>query len=184
MSKSAQKILDTAEHLFNQHSFSGVGVDLIRDQSGCSKTTMYTYYSNKQQLVIQVLKARDLKFRQSLSTCVQGHDQLDAIHKIYDWHMDWFQTDTFKGCLFIRAVAESTAQDQTFVEIAQQHKSWIKNLIHQQVMSYKHADEITELTYNFLEALISRFLVEGFDLVQAEQNKALLDKLIKCLIDE
>ena len=184
MSKSAQKILDTAEELFNRHSFTGVGIDLIRDQSGCSKTTLYTYYSNKQQLVIQVLKARDLKFRQSLSTFVKGHDRLDAIHKIYDWHMDWFQTDTFKGCLFIRAVAESTAQDQAIVDIAQQHKSWIKNLIRQQITSYKHADEITELTYNFLEALISRFLVEGFDLAQAEQNKALLSKLIKSLIDE
>lgn len=184
MSKSAQKILDTAEQLFNQHSFTGVGVDLIRDQSGCSKTTMYTYFSNKQQLVIQVLKARDLKFRQSLSSFVQGHDKLDAIHKIYDWHMNWFHTDTFKGCLFIRAVAESTAQDQAIIEIAQQHKHWIKCLIHQQVTGFKNENEITELTYNFLEALISRFLVEGFDLVQAEQNKALLDKLIKCLIVE
>ena len=47
MSKSALKILDTAEKLFNENSFVGVGVDLIRDESGCSKTTMYTYYKNK-----------------------------------------------------------------------------------------------------------------------------------------
>ena len=184
MSKSAQKILDTAEQLFNQQSFTGVGVDLIRDLSGCSKTTMYTYFHNKQQLVIQVLKARDLKFRQGLSTYIQGSENLTAIHKIYDWHIHWFQTDTFKGCLFIRAVAESTAQDLAILEIAQQHKSWIKSLIYQQVANYKHANEITELSYNFLEALISRFLVDGFDLAQAEQNKALLDKLIKSLINE
>ena len=40
MSKSAQKILATAEKLFNENSFVAVGVDLIRDESGCSKTTM------------------------------------------------------------------------------------------------------------------------------------------------
>ena len=40
MSKSAHKILDTAEKLFYENSFVGVGVDLIRDESGCSKTTM------------------------------------------------------------------------------------------------------------------------------------------------
>ncbi|MCW1290083.1 TetR/AcrR family transcriptional regulator, partial [Acinetobacter baumannii] len=34
MSKSALKILDTAEKLFNENSFVGVGVDLIRDESG------------------------------------------------------------------------------------------------------------------------------------------------------
>ena len=48
MSKSADKILKTAENLFNKHSFVAVGVDLIRDESGCSKTTMYTYFKNKQ----------------------------------------------------------------------------------------------------------------------------------------
>ena len=68
MSKSAQKILATAEKLFNENSFVAVGVDLIRDESGCSKTTMYTYYKNKSHLVESVLIARNEKFKQSLFT--------------------------------------------------------------------------------------------------------------------
>ena len=84
MSKSAQKILNTAEQLFNQQSFSGVGVDLIRDESGCSKTTLYTYFKNKHQLVYSVLQTRDERFRQSLLTAVQEFEGLEALEKIYE----------------------------------------------------------------------------------------------------
>ena len=108
MSKSAIKILTTAEELFNKNSFTSVGVDLIRDESGCSKTTMYTYFKNKHQLVVEVLKQRDLRFRQSLMEYVADAQGIDALEQIYDWHMLWFQQDHFKGCLFVRAVAEST----------------------------------------------------------------------------
>ena len=99
MSKSAIKILYTAEQLFNQNSFNGVGVDLIRDESGCSKTTMYTYFKNKQQLVVSVLKARDQRFRESLKNFTAETSDLPAIERIFDWHIQWFQQDTFKGCL-------------------------------------------------------------------------------------
>ncbi|MFH4338231.1 TetR/AcrR family transcriptional regulator, partial [Acinetobacter baumannii] len=102
MSKSALKILDTAEKLFNENSFVGVGVDLIRDESGCSKTTMYTYYKNKNQLVKSVLVARDERFKQSLLGYVGDATGLEAINKILDWHTNWFRQDFFKGCLFVR----------------------------------------------------------------------------------
>ena len=162
MSKSALKILDTAERLFNQNSFVGVGVDLIRDESGCSKTTMYTYYKNKSQLVQSVLTARDEKFKQSLFQFIGNEEGLNAINKIFDWHMEWFQKDYFKGCLFVRAVAESDSNDKNIISISKKHKQWIKELISQHCLSANH-QKLSELTYTLIEGLISRFLVDGFD---------------------
>jgi hypothetical protein len=71
MSKSALKILDTAEKLFNENSFVGVGVDLIRDESGCSKTTMYTYYKNKNQLICQFEHAPKSTRLNTSRTCLE-----------------------------------------------------------------------------------------------------------------
>ena len=110
MSKSALKILDTAEKLFNENSFVGVGVDLIRDESGCSKTTMYTYYKNKNQLVKSVLVARDERFKQSLLGYVGDATGLETINKILDWHTNWFRQDFFK-------VSASGAPDCTQIKI-------------------------------------------------------------------
>ncbi len=181
MSKSANKILNTAEQLFNQHSFVSVGVDLIRDESGCSKTTMYTYFKNKQQLVAEVLKARDQRFRQSLLEYVAEANAYIAVDKIYRWHCDWFQTDHFKGCLFVRAVGESSEQDREMIEISQEHKRWLRQFILEHMSAFKHADAIAELFFNLLEGLISRFLVDGFDQKIADQNHDLLLKFIQAM---
>ena len=178
MSKSADKILKTAEQLFNQQSFSGVGVDLIRDQSGCSKTTLYTYYSNKHQLVQSVLQARDERFRESLQTAVNGLEGIEALKAIYDWHIHWFQTDHFKGCLFVRAVGESASDDHSIISIAQQHKQWVRSLIRAQTRNLKRGQDITQLLYVQLEGLINQYLVEGFDAETAAFSRQLIFDVI------
>lgn len=163
MSRSAKKILNIAEQLFNQHSFVAVGVDLIRDESGCSKTTLYTHFKNKQQLVCSVMQQRDLRFRDSLIAFVDEYRGSDALEKILLWHQNWFQTDHFKGCLFVRAVGESSQQDLELIEISRQHKFWLRAFIFEHIQDLKFPHQITEITFNLLEGLISRFLVEMYD---------------------
>ena len=182
MSKSAQKILKTAEQLFNQQSFSAVGVDLIRDESGCSKTTLYTYFKNKHQLVYSVLQTRDERFRQSLLSSVQELDGIKALEKIYDWHINWFQADHFKGCLFVRAVSESNAEDTDILAISQAHKQWIRDLIQNKTTHLPQQQEISALFYLQLEGLISTVLVDGFNAQTCNQQKVLIFQLIDLLI--
>ena len=178
MSKSAHKILDTAEKLFYENSFVGVGVDLIRDESGCSKTTMYTYFKNKNQLVKSVLEARDEKFRNSLVAYVAGETGRAAVDKLIDWHLLWFQEDNFKGCLFVRAVAESHLGDQDIIMVSKDHKVWIRNLIAQYLRSMPNADALVEIIYTLIEGLISRFLVEGYDVKVAAEIKESIRQIV------
>ncbi len=178
MSKSAHKILDTAEKLFYENSFVGVGVDLIRDESGCSKTTMYTYFKNKNQLVKSVLQARDEKFRNSLVAYVAGETGRAALDKLIDWHLLWFQEDNFKGCLFVRAVAESHLGDQDIIMVSKEHKIWIRNLIAQYLASFSNADVLVEIIYTLIEGLISRFLVEGYDIKVAAEIKNSIRQIV------
>ena len=177
MSKSAQKILATAEKLFNENSFVAVGVDLIRDESGCSKTTMYTYYKNKNHLVESVLIARNEKFKQSLFEYIGESEGVDAINKIVEWHIQWFHQDYFKGCLFVIAVDESNSNERNIIGISQQRKQWIKDVIFNHCAFAKRED-LSELIYTILEGLISRFLVDGFDLNIAENIKSKLTTLL------
>lgn len=178
MSKSADKILNTAEYLFNRDSFSGVGVDLIRDESGCSKTTLYSYFKNKKQLMMNVLEARDLRFQKSLSQYVGNATDIEALNLIYCWHIEWFKQDYFKGCLFVRAAAESLNNDSEILNISQAHKHWIYQFISAKVQTLKQPKAVVELCYLFLEGLISHFLVEGFEQKKADQTMQLMNILI------
>lgn len=177
MSKSALKILETAERLFNRNSFVAVGVDLIRDESGCSKTTMYTYYKNKTELIKSVLSSRDERFKKSLFQYIGSNKGSDAINKIFDWHMEWFQQDYFKGCLFVRVVAESTLGDQDLICISKNHKQWIKDLISEHCLFAAH-QELSELIYTIIEGLISRFMIDGFDPNIANNLKKNINNLL------
>ena len=181
MSKSAQKILHTAESLFNAQSFVAVGVDLIRDASGCSKTTLYTHFKNKQQLVESVLQHRDQRYRNSLIESMGTLQGLAALEAIFDWHIQWFQSDHFKGCLFVRAVGESQQDNPAIHSISLAHKQWLYHLIHQQLQQLSQSTTMTELFYTHLEGLISRFMLEAFDQALIQQHKHLVFKLLHIL---
>lgn len=186
MSKSAKKILNTAETLFYKHSIHAVGVDLIRDQSGCSKTTLYTYFKNKQQLVETVLIERDHKFKMSLFDYLGNAQDREALIRIFEWHIQWFHEESFKGCLFVRAIAEREtaehiSQDQHMIQIVQEHKAWIRVLVHQHSRYALCADELAEIIYTLLEGLISRFLVEGFSEKLVINTRNALNKILNVL---
>lgn len=183
MSKAANQILKTAEHLFNLHSFGSVGVDLIRDHSGSSKTTMYTHFKNKQQLISAVLQQRHERFQSQLSAFVDTEINQPALLKILDWHFTWFQQEDFKGCMFVRIVAETELNAIEFQTIAQQHKQWIYQFIYSKCEQMHNPTQLTEFFYTQLEGLISRFMVEGFNKKIANQQKQLILKLINSLQD-
>ncbi len=101
---------------------------------------------------------------------------LEAINKILDWHTNWFRQDFFKGCLFVRAVAESNQDDQDIISISKAHKQWIKVLIAQNC-NIPNGEALSELIYTVIEGLISRFLVDGFDETLAINMKNSINQL-------
>lgn len=176
MSKSARKILDTAEHLFNIYSFTGVGVDLIRDQSGCSKTTLYTYYQNKQQLVRSVLEARDQRFCQALNEAVKDLQGKEAVDAIVNWHLKWFQQPDFKGCLFVRAMAETVPDEYELKQLIKAHKQYIYALIEKHCVK-ANKQHLSAVIYTLIEGYMIRCLVEGYEQAEADRLIVTLDQL-------
>ena len=46
-------ILDAAEHVFDQKSFNSVSIQEIADEAGISKSSIYTYFNNQEQLFVE-----------------------------------------------------------------------------------------------------------------------------------
>jgi len=101
---------------------------------------------------------------------------LEIINKILDWHTNWFKQDFFKGCLFVRAVAEYNQDDQDIISISKAHKQWIKVLIAENC-NIPNGEALSELIYTVIEGLISRFLVDGFDETLAINMKNSINQL-------
>lgn len=165
MSKSSNKILEVAEQLFNEYGYTSVGVDLIRDVSKTSKSTMYTYFKSKNQLINEVLKRRDVNFRTSLRSFVMNEEYTDIerISKLFEWHFNWFKSASFNGCMFIKVALDLPRDDKSALVIAMQHKIWLQRFITETLREAKDNKLMAELIFNVLEGLINRFLVFGFD---------------------
>lgn len=171
MKKTYRLIADTAEQLFYQKGFGNVGVDEIRDQSGCSKTTLYKHFGNKDNLIFEVLKLRDLRFKQELTEAIADLDQQQSIIQILKWHLDWYNQDDFNGCLFVRA-REEIHNDNAIKELVMEHKEFIRNLIRDKLRQNPQNEAITNQLMVIIEGLSNISLIY-------KDNKLLYDEIIK-----
>ena len=171
MKKTYRLIADTAEQLFYQKGFGNVGVDEIRDQSGCSKTTLYKHFGNKDNLIFEVLKLRDLRFKQELTEAIADLDQQQSIIQIFKWHLNWYNQDDFNGCLFVRA-REEIHNDNAIKELVMEHKEFIRNLICDKLRQNPQNEAITNQLMVILEGLSNISLIY-------KDNKLLYDEIIK-----
>ena len=171
MKKTYRLIADTAEQLFYQKGFGNVGVYEIRDQSGCSKTTLYKHFGNKDNLIFEVLKLRDLRFKQELTEAIADLDQQQSIIQIFKWHLNWYNQDDFNGCLFVRA-REEIHNDNAIKELVMEHKEFIRNLIRDKLRQNPQNEAITNQLMVILEGLSNISLIY-------KDNKLLYDEIIK-----
>ena len=171
MKKTYRLIADTAEQLFYQKGFGNVGVDEIRDQSGCSKTTLYKHFGNKDNLIFEVLKLRDLRFKQELTETIADLDQQQSIIQIFKWHLNWYNQDDFNGCLFVRA-REEIHNDNAIKELVMEHKEFIRNLIRDKLRQHPQNETITNQLMVILEGLSNISLIY-------KDNRLLYDEIIK-----
>ncbi|NRD73448.1 TetR/AcrR family transcriptional regulator [Shewanella sp. VB17] len=157
-----EQILDTAESLFNANGYTAVGVDLIRDTAGVSKTSMYRHFGSKNKLILAVLIRRHLRFKNNIGGVIYPdmtmEEKLDAL---IDWHFNWFNAEDFHGCMFMHAMSEFNVSDVVIADSAFMHKKWLKGLIKEIISSNLDDDERrmeskAESIMTFIEGMIVR----------------------------
>jgi AcrR family transcriptional regulator len=157
MRSKKEAILDTALSLFATYGYHSVGVDRIKDEAGVSKMTLYKYFPTKEALIEDVLKWRDMYFRQSLEKAVaMAPDCKSKIRAMFFWHDAWFRQDEFHGCMFIKASEEFPDPHSPIRLVARQHKEHIRRLLLSTLASAgaKNADELAWHLLIVLEGLI------------------------------
>lgn len=130
---SAKKalLMATAERLFYRDGFRIVGIDTLLAEAGVAKMTLYNHFASKEELIVAVLGQRDLKFRASLSAGVEaaGKSPARRLLAVFDWHEQWFGSDSFRGCAFIRALSEYPDPSHEIHQVAWRHKLSIQAML-------------------------------------------------------
>ncbi|MGY4688835.1 TetR/AcrR family transcriptional regulator [Salibacterium sp. K-3] len=123
MSRSAKKdkLLETAERLFYEHGFRGVGLKQIISEADVATMTLYNHFSSKDNLIEEVLKQREERYWSYLDSYIEMNSESPFIRAVQA-HGLFLKEQSYKGCMFLRAIEDYAGTDNEIESIARGHK--------------------------------------------------------------
>ncbi|MDC4567488.1 TetR/AcrR family transcriptional regulator [Acinetobacter baumannii] len=181
ISEKKADIIQVATNLFGQYGYHAIGVDLIIREAKVSKKTLYHHFPSKENLIIEVLKKRDRDCFISLNNLLsEENSPIEKLKLIFEWHDQWFNQETFTGCLFARAAGEFPNKDEEINKIAARQKEQliftVKKVL-EQIVSEEKANTIAPIIIMLLDgATLSAQVVGNKD--SAKHAWAIVQNLI------
>ena len=177
-------LIHTAFKLFYQHGIHAVGINLILQESGVAKKTLYHHFSSKETLLEAVLIYRDQVFMDWLiSRMMAAGEGKTAVLGLFDALDDWFHDKVdvllpFNGCFFAKANGEFS--DHAVNELCQRHKQNITSFIQANLIGCSSVLSSADLAQSISvlkEGAIAQAYVAG-DLDAAKRAKAMAVALL------
>lgn len=152
-----ETIITTATTLFNQKSYTSIGVDRIIAEANVAKMTFYKYFSSKEALIEECLHRRNLEVQTSLFDQVNDiDDPLIKLKSIFNWYVDWINTDDFNGCLFKKATIEVMQLYPSIKYQINKYRDWIYKLVFSTFseLEVENKQILTGLFLNIVDGII------------------------------
>jgi AcrR family transcriptional regulator len=121
---AGRKILEVAGVLFYERGIGAVGVDLIAEEAGTTKKTLYDRFGSKDALVAAYLKRREQRWEEFLDEWMRAHHPesgLDRVLAVLDAEEAWW-AGSRRGCAFVNAHAELGESDHPGREVLREGK--------------------------------------------------------------
>lgn len=118
------RILETASTLFYERGVRAVGVDLVVEEAGVAKTSLYRHFGTKDDLIAAFLAREDQDFWGTWDRVAEKHAD-DARAELYA-HLEWIGErvgrPNYRGCPQINVAAEFPEADHPARKVAAAHK--------------------------------------------------------------
>lgn len=103
-----QRLLDTARTLFYRQGVNNVGIDLILQESGVAKATLYKHFASKDELILEFMRQGDVRWLSWLREATEARepDPAKRLLAVFDTLAEWFALPQFRGCLLTNVTTE------------------------------------------------------------------------------
>lgn len=117
-------LLATAYRLFYRDGYHAVGIDTILAEARLAKMTLYHHFASKDELIVAVLDGRSAQVRVKVEELLAraGPSPCKRLLAYFKRYEKWFAGADFKGCAFIRAVAECPEINSAVHQVVIRHK--------------------------------------------------------------
>ncbi|WP_434778942.1 TetR/AcrR family transcriptional regulator [Neisseria sp. Ec49-e6-T10] len=176
-----ESILNAAESLFNENGYFPVSLESVAESADVSKRTLYKYFGDKNGLVKEVLIRRDSYFNDALTNVMAVFSEpKDKINAIVSWHIRWFNSEHYRGCMFLRAQSEYRDRVPEIQKVVREHKVNVKRLILDSLGQGETAEETAHMIMLLLEGMITYTMI----FTPKDDSFAVEKKYIFSLVDQ
>ena len=128
-SSKRDQLMETAWTLFYRDGYRAVGIDALLAEAGVAKMTLYNHFPSKEALIVSVLEQRSGRLLAAMDHAVEaaGRSPTRRLLSVFEGLKQWFRTDDFKGCAFIRALSEYPEPDHPIHRAAWTHKRGVNS---------------------------------------------------------
>ena len=129
LTPAARRILAAASELFYHRGITSVGVDLVAEEAGTTKKTIYDRFGSKGGLVVAYLEARARRWQAHVTDHLAGVDggAADRAVAVLDALESWLEAAE-RGCGFINAYAELSTTSESATALVRAEKQWMRDL--------------------------------------------------------
>ena len=120
-----ERLIAAAIELFYRHGFGAVGIDQIIAAAGVTKSTFYTHFEGKDDLMVAAVRRRDEWESDAWDRAVRkiaGDDPVRQLLGAWDVLDLWFNEPDFIGCMFINTAGEFPNPHDPVHQAAAAHK--------------------------------------------------------------
>lgn len=124
MGPARVRLIEVADALFYTDGFHAVGLDRVIADAGVTKTTFYNHFESKDELILAVLDARDQREVGEWIGAMRERGEGDARRELlvmFDILDEWFAREEYRGCLFMKAMAEFPQESDPIHLRAREH---------------------------------------------------------------
>ena len=122
-----ERILDAAVELYYSDGIRAVSADKLIAAAHVSKVTFYRHFPTKDDLVAAYLGVRSAQEKEAV--LAKRHELPDDPGGVLRWYADLVGQAScspgFRGCPFINAAAELSADDHPGRAIIRDHRAWL-----------------------------------------------------------
>ena len=123
-----ERILRTASTLFYQRGVRAVGVDLVVEEAGVAKTSLYRHFRTKDDLIAAFLEREDQDFWNCWNSVTELHktDPAAELEAHLDWIGERVGRPNYRGCPQLNVAAEFPDSDHPARRVASAHKQELR----------------------------------------------------------
>jgi AcrR family transcriptional regulator len=129
MTPVGARLLESACRLFYERGIRAVGVELIAEDAGTTKKTLYDRFGSKDALVVLYLRRRAERWQDVVlgRLAEQPPTGADRVLAVFD-ALDGWLSEQWRGCAFVNAYAEVGGTDHPALPVVRAEKAWMRAL--------------------------------------------------------